>query len=218
MDALQARPDDPAAAGRLLDVLTSRAATEPDFEAALAQWARRAASGVPGEGMVHNEVSGGVQYGPVLQGRAFSGISFTITIEQEPSGDRPPRVAGTPPGHAYRAIPHGIHAGRGAVPGDTLGRLNLLSTDWWTVGGGLARLPAPSVALRASRTRSVQATCRHNGAPAPFPGRSATRFGAAVRPDTSTAGSFPPCGEATRRQRGRGQISGVCATVRAITA
>lgn len=89
MDALEAQADDPALARRLLDILASRAAAEPDFEAALALWARGAASGVAAEGVVHNQVSGGVQYGPVLQGREFSGISFTVTTPSPPPAPAP---------------------------------------------------------------------------------------------------------------------------------
>lgn len=72
--SLSEAPGEPARAEALSRALATRAAADPDFAAALASWRRQ----VPtlAEGSVTNTISGGTQYGPVVQGRDFSGITF----------------------------------------------------------------------------------------------------------------------------------------------
>ncbi|MDX3775894.1 hypothetical protein PV720_00320 [Streptomyces europaeiscabiei] len=72
--ALGEAPGEPARAEALSGALAARAAVDPEFAAALGSWRGR----IPAlaEGSVTNTVSGGTQYGPVIQGRDFSGITF----------------------------------------------------------------------------------------------------------------------------------------------
>ncbi|MCX4763901.1 hypothetical protein OG562_23645 [Streptomyces sp. NBC_01275] len=72
--ALGEAPGEPARAEALSGALAARAAVDPEFAAALDSWRGR----IPAltEGSVTNTVSGGAQYGPVIQGRDFSGITF----------------------------------------------------------------------------------------------------------------------------------------------
>lgn len=72
--ALSEAPGEPARAEALSGALAARAAVDPEFAAALDSWRGR----IPAlaEGSVTNTVSGGTQYGPVIQGRDFSGITF----------------------------------------------------------------------------------------------------------------------------------------------
>jgi len=72
--ALSEAPGEPGLAEALSGALAARAAADPEFASGLASW-RRHASTFP-EGPVINTVSGGVQYGSVVQGRDFSGITF----------------------------------------------------------------------------------------------------------------------------------------------
>lgn len=72
--ALSESPGEPARAEALSSALAARAAVDPDFAAALASWRRQAPA--LREGSVTNTISGGTQYGPVIQGRDFSGITF----------------------------------------------------------------------------------------------------------------------------------------------
>ncbi|MET9346015.1 hypothetical protein [Streptomyces termitum] len=72
--ALDEAPDEPARAEALRGVLVARAAEEPEFAAALASWHQQVRA-LP-DGSVTNTVSGGTQYGAVVQGRDFHGVSF----------------------------------------------------------------------------------------------------------------------------------------------
>jgi hypothetical protein len=72
--ALSEAPGEPARAEALSGALAARAAVDPEFATALDSW-RRQAPALP-EGSVTNTISGGTQYGPVIQGRDFSGITF----------------------------------------------------------------------------------------------------------------------------------------------
>ncbi|MQY15407.1 hypothetical protein SRB5_55890 [Streptomyces sp. RB5] len=73
--ALAEAPAELARAEALSVALAARAAVDPEFAAALDSWRGRIPASV--EGSVTNTVSGGTQYGPVVQGRDFSGITFT---------------------------------------------------------------------------------------------------------------------------------------------
>jgi hypothetical protein len=74
---LRSLPDDQARARALSAALAARTSLDPDFDAGLRQWHERARLILTKEGDVHNTISGGNQYGPVLQGRDFSGLSFS---------------------------------------------------------------------------------------------------------------------------------------------
>ncbi|AWK12740.1 hypothetical protein SSP531S_15710 [Streptomyces spongiicola] len=75
--ALSRAPDDQARARALSAALAARSALDPDFGARLRQWHEGARLIPEEDGGVHNSISGGNQYGPVLQGRDFSGLSFS---------------------------------------------------------------------------------------------------------------------------------------------
>jgi hypothetical protein len=73
--ALQDSPTDERRAVALAEVLVARANADSGFRDALQVWWEQA-SQVPIGGGVTNTVSGGTQYGPVLQGRDFSNLNF----------------------------------------------------------------------------------------------------------------------------------------------
>ena len=75
--ALGQMPADPARAQALSTALAVRAAVDADFRSRLAAWQEQAKQVRTGDGDVSNTISGGTQHGAVLQGRDFSGISFT---------------------------------------------------------------------------------------------------------------------------------------------
>jgi hypothetical protein len=81
---LEEDPDDPERAHALSTALAVRAVLDADFHTGLRQWHEQAKLVRTGEGEVHNTISGGVQHGPVLQGRDFSGISFPISLPPPP--------------------------------------------------------------------------------------------------------------------------------------
>ncbi|MFD0417980.1 hypothetical protein [Streptomyces sp. NPDC127108] len=92
LEALQAAPADPARAQALSTALAVRAALDADFRTGLQQWHEQAKRVRTGDGDVSNTISDGTFHGPVLQGRDFTGISFTTPP--------PPPAApstGTPP-------------------------------------------------------------------------------------------------------------------------
>jgi hypothetical protein len=74
---LAQNPADPNSAQALSTALAVRAALDTDFRTALAAWHEQAHPALAEVGSVHNSISGGVQHGPVLQGRNFSGLAFT---------------------------------------------------------------------------------------------------------------------------------------------
>ena len=86
--ALEQAPDDDRRAVALAEVLVARADTDGEFRAALEAW-WELASQLRVDGDVTNTVSGGTQYGPVLLGRDFSGLTFGSPVTPPPS----------PPGH-----------------------------------------------------------------------------------------------------------------------
>jgi hypothetical protein len=73
--ALEQAPADERRAVALAEVLVARAAADSGFGEALQAWWEQA-SQIRIGGDVTNTVSGGTQYGPVLQGRDFSGLTF----------------------------------------------------------------------------------------------------------------------------------------------
>ncbi|RST09520.1 hypothetical protein E2C00_01750 [Streptomyces sp. WAC05374] len=70
-------PGDQGRAQSLSTALAVRAAVDEDFRTRLAAWQERAALVRTGDGAVTNTISGGTQNGPVVQGRDFSGLTFT---------------------------------------------------------------------------------------------------------------------------------------------
>ncbi|MFI1585101.1 hypothetical protein [Embleya sp. NPDC020630] len=75
--ALEAAPADRDRADALRTALARRAATDPGFGADLARWHENARLVGTGDGGTHNRIGGGTFQGPVLQGRDFSGLTFT---------------------------------------------------------------------------------------------------------------------------------------------
>jgi hypothetical protein len=67
--------DRQALAIALAEVLVARAGADPGFRVALQGWWEQAGQ-IPAAGSVINTVSGGALYGPVLQGRDFTGLTF----------------------------------------------------------------------------------------------------------------------------------------------
>ncbi|MFG3291584.1 hypothetical protein ACGF3G_22590 [Streptomyces sp. NPDC048179] len=83
---LEERPADPMRAQALSAALTMRSAADMDFHARLQQWLTQATALVHSvDGETCNEISGGTFHGPVLQGRDFSGVSFTTRAQTAPS-------------------------------------------------------------------------------------------------------------------------------------
>ncbi|WP_338930473.1 hypothetical protein WEB32_00960 [Streptomyces netropsis] len=89
---LEEQPADPMRAQALSAALAMRAAMDSDFHARLQQWLTQATALVhSGDGTTSSEISGGTFHGPVLQGRDFSGASFTT--HTEPPSPAPPGAA-----------------------------------------------------------------------------------------------------------------------------
>lgn len=74
--SLEDDPADPARAQALATALGVRAALDEDFRQLLEDWWRQAQADSVGE--VHNQITGGTQHGPVLQGKDFSSITFNM--------------------------------------------------------------------------------------------------------------------------------------------
>ncbi|MFI1928078.1 MULTISPECIES: hypothetical protein [unclassified Streptomyces] len=74
---LELDPVDQQQAQALSTALAVRAVLDTDFRTGLEDWQEQAKLVSTGDGTVHNTISGGTQHGPVLQGRDFSGLSFT---------------------------------------------------------------------------------------------------------------------------------------------
>jgi hypothetical protein len=73
--ALEQHPGDVGSATELAGALITRAGMDSDFLHELAAWWEQAKQ-VQLDDHVSNTISGGVQYGPVLQGRDFTGLNF----------------------------------------------------------------------------------------------------------------------------------------------
>ncbi|QMV24567.1 hypothetical protein GQS52_25480 [Streptomyces sp. SCUT-3] len=85
---LEETPDDPARAHALSTALAVRAALDAQFRAELQRWHEQAKQAPTGGGDVRNTIGNGTFSAPVLQGRDFTGISFT-------SPHPPPDTPGT---------------------------------------------------------------------------------------------------------------------------
>ena len=86
--ALEQAPGDERRALALAEVLVARAAADSGFRDALARWWEQASQFHIG-GDVANTVSGGTFYGPVLQGRDFSGLTFGSPAASPPDPTAP---------------------------------------------------------------------------------------------------------------------------------
>jgi hypothetical protein len=82
--ALQQDPDDQRKAVALAEALLARSGADEDFQRALEGWWQQAEPIRASIGNVTNTISGGTQYGPVLQGRDFSNITFGATPATPP--------------------------------------------------------------------------------------------------------------------------------------
>jgi hypothetical protein len=83
--ALRGSPGDYVKALALARVLLARAGNDHGFEEALWEWWDEAASVREKLGNVMNTISGGNQYGPVLQGRDFTDLTFGAAPAAPPS-------------------------------------------------------------------------------------------------------------------------------------
>ncbi|WP_240152085.1 hypothetical protein [Streptomyces mobaraensis] len=68
LTALQNATGDPARAQALATALANRAAADAEFRRNLEEWWQRARPLATSSGNVHNNISGGAHYAPVLQG------------------------------------------------------------------------------------------------------------------------------------------------------
>ncbi|TWF89748.1 hypothetical protein [Streptomyces capillispiralis] len=84
LTALAQNPDELERAQRLSTALAVRSALDAEFRLALESWWQQAESVRTGESTVTNEISGGTQYGPVVQGRDFSSLTVTAHASAEP--------------------------------------------------------------------------------------------------------------------------------------
>lgn len=74
---LEQAPTDPACAQALSVALAARAASDSHFRIELDRWYEQAKSVGVSNGEVTNTISGGTFNGPVIQGRDFSGVTFS---------------------------------------------------------------------------------------------------------------------------------------------
>ncbi|MFE2070600.1 hypothetical protein ACFXDH_50995 [Streptomyces sp. NPDC059467] len=88
---LAQNPADQGSAQALSTTLAVRAALDAEFRAVLAAWQEQARLVPVDDRSVHNTISGGTQHGPVLQGRDFSHLTFTMAA---PQPNRPPGGSG----------------------------------------------------------------------------------------------------------------------------
>ena len=89
MLALQQSPGDRQKAVALAEVLLARAEADAGFDRALRDWWAQAEPVRREIGNVTNSISGGTQYGPVLQGRDFTDLTFGAA-PRAPSGPGDP--------------------------------------------------------------------------------------------------------------------------------
>jgi hypothetical protein len=82
--ALTQAPADKQRALALARVLVTRSEADPEFRQALLGWWDQAAP--IRATVVTNTISGGTQYGPVIQGQNFTGLTFSApAVRQRPS-------------------------------------------------------------------------------------------------------------------------------------
>lgn len=83
--ALQQARGDQSKAVALAEALLARARADGEFRQTLESWWDQARPVRASIGNAANTISGGTQHGPVLQGRDFSGITFSATPAAPPS-------------------------------------------------------------------------------------------------------------------------------------
>jgi hypothetical protein len=71
----------------LAEILLTRAGEDSDFEQALSAWWAQAGQIQVVSGEVRNIVRDGTFYGPVVQGRDFSGLTFGSGAQRTPERD-----------------------------------------------------------------------------------------------------------------------------------
>ena len=89
--ALQQSPRDEHKAVALAEVLLARSQADSGFGRALREWWEGAEPVRASLGDVTNTISGGTQYGPVLQGRDFTNLTFGASPALPPA---PPEASG----------------------------------------------------------------------------------------------------------------------------
>ena len=82
--AVERAPADQDGALNLAKVLADRAEADVSFGAELRSWLAQASRVNAGAGSVSNTISGGIQHGPVLQGRDFTGLTFNAGPPSQP--------------------------------------------------------------------------------------------------------------------------------------
>jgi hypothetical protein len=87
LNALQQFPHDQRKAVALAEALLARSDTDVAFRQALEAWWQLADPIRANVGNVSNTISGGNQYGPTLQGRDFSNVSFGAVPSMPPSSE-----------------------------------------------------------------------------------------------------------------------------------
>ena len=88
--ALQQAQGDRQKAVAMAEVLLTRADADDGFKQALLSWWGQAEPVRANIGNVTNTISGGTQYGPVLQGRNFSNLSFGVPPVPPPAPPKDP--------------------------------------------------------------------------------------------------------------------------------
>jgi hypothetical protein len=87
--ALEQAPADKQRAQALAEDLINRAGADADFKQALDSWWEQAKPVRESVGDVANTISGGVQHGPVFQGRDFSNLNLNFGTTSTPPAPRP---------------------------------------------------------------------------------------------------------------------------------
>jgi hypothetical protein len=85
--ALKRSPTDEQVTMALAGILLARADSDNEFRQEFEAWLEQASQIDVGSGNVTNTISGGTQYGPVLQGQNFTSLTFGATTL--PSSTRP---------------------------------------------------------------------------------------------------------------------------------
>ena len=159
LTALQRSPRDPQKAAELAQALLARADTDAGFGQALHQWWEHAERVRVSLGDVTNTVSGGTQYGPVLQGRDFTNLTFGTAQPPYPpargSGHWP--VSGTDAGDTSNRLAGGIQLGPVIQVRDVHNpTFNTVQAAAAPVA--LAQLPAPVTGFTGRETELAEVT------------------------------------------------------------
>jgi hypothetical protein len=85
--ALEQAPADERKAVALGEALLARAGADAAFQRELETWWAEASQTYPDHGNVTSTITGGTQYGPVLQGRDFTNLTFHTSQAPQPPED-----------------------------------------------------------------------------------------------------------------------------------